>query len=132
MAFPQAVRTGFRNYANFKGYATRSEFWLWILFFALTAILASVLGTPFPANGAGPDTQVGIFTVHFGSIAWFELVQRLVLLLPTLAVLVRLLRDAGYGWGHVFWIFLPIGGLIVLIAFAASPSHRRQLVQQKD
>ena len=43
-------------------------------------------------------------------------------LLPYLAVTVRRLRDAGYGWGHLFWILVPIAGIFVLIAFLAQPT----------
>ncbi|HUG51593.1 MAG TPA: hypothetical protein VLZ78_11410, partial [Terrimesophilobacter sp.] len=35
---------------------------------------------------------------------------------PSLAVTVRRLRDAGYQWGHIFWLLLPVAGVIVLYA----------------
>lgn len=35
-------------------------------------------------------------------------------LLPNLAVAVRRLRDAGYGWGNLFWILVPIAGIVGL------------------
>ena len=43
-------------------------------------------------------------------------------LLPYLAVAVRRLRDAGYGWGHVFWILVPIAGIFVLITLWVQPT----------
>ena len=43
-------------------------------------------------------------------------------LLPNLAVAVRRLRDAGYGWGHLFWILVPIAGIFVLITLWAQPT----------
>jgi uncharacterized membrane protein YhaH (DUF805 family) len=43
-------------------------------------------------------------------------------LLPYLAVAVRRLRDAGYGWGHLFWILVPIAGIFVLITLWAQPT----------
>ncbi len=43
-------------------------------------------------------------------------------LLPTLAVSVRRLRDAGRQWTELFWILLPIAGLIVLIVRFCEPS----------
>ncbi len=55
--------------------------------------------------------------------SWLSGLWGLAVLLPSLAVLVRRLRDAGYGWGHVFWVFLPVSGIIVLIVFAAQPSR---------
>jgi uncharacterized membrane protein YhaH (DUF805 family) len=54
---------------------------------------------------------------------WWALFNRLVaLLLPSLAVTVRRLRDSGYGWGHLFWLLVPIAGIFVLIAFLAQPT----------
>jgi uncharacterized membrane protein YhaH (DUF805 family) len=38
-------------------------------------------------------------------------------------VTVRRLRDAGYEWGHVFWILLPLAGAIVLIVLCAQPTR---------
>jgi len=43
-------------------------------------------------------------------------------LLPNLAVAVRRLRDAGYGWGNLFWSLVPIAGLVVLITLWAQPT----------
>ncbi len=43
-------------------------------------------------------------------------------LLPSLAVAVRRLRDAGREWTELLWILLPIAGLIVLIVRLAEPS----------
>ena len=43
-------------------------------------------------------------------------------LLPNLAVTVRRLRDAGYGWGHLFWLLVPIAGFFVLITLLAQPT----------
>ena len=36
---------------------------------------------------------------------------------------VRRLRDAGYGWGHVFWLLLPVAGLIFLVVLLAQRSR---------
>jgi uncharacterized membrane protein YhaH (DUF805 family) len=44
-------------------------------------------------------------------------------LLPNLAVAVRRLRDAGYGWGHLFWILVPIAGIFVLITLWVQPTE---------
>ena len=43
-------------------------------------------------------------------------------LLPNLAVAVRRLRDAGHGWGNLFWILVPIAGSSVLIVLLAQPT----------
>jgi uncharacterized membrane protein YhaH (DUF805 family) len=43
-------------------------------------------------------------------------------LVPTLALTIRRLRDADFGWGHVFWILVPIAGIVVLAVLCAQPS----------
>ena len=35
MNFVEAIRSCFRNYANFSGRAVRSEYWYWYLFVAI-------------------------------------------------------------------------------------------------
>jgi uncharacterized membrane protein YhaH (DUF805 family) len=115
MSFGQSIRTVFRKYAEFRGVAGRSEFWWWILF---TVLVSSVLGAlPFPILTVAPD----------GGLAWTATtlagVWGIAVLLPNLAVTVRRLRDAGYGWGNLFWLLLPVAGVVVLIVLCAQPSR---------
>jgi len=42
MSFVGAISSGFKNYLNFKGKASRAQYWYWVLF---TLLLALVLGT---------------------------------------------------------------------------------------
>jgi uncharacterized membrane protein YhaH (DUF805 family) len=42
MNFQQAIQSGFSNYANFRGRASRSEFW-WFQLFILLGEVAAVL-----------------------------------------------------------------------------------------
>jgi uncharacterized membrane protein YhaH (DUF805 family) len=113
MNFSSAVPAVFRKYAEFSGRAPRSEFWWWLLF---TTLVGTALGL------------VSSWTVQLagGALPWLDLAALwgLVVLLPSLAVQVRRLRDAGFGWGHVFWVLLPVAGLIILAALSAQPSQR--------
>lgn len=98
MSFGNAISTVFRKYAEFSGRATRSEFW----WFSLFALLVSL------AVGSVWDGLAG---------AWFFAV-----LLPSLAVSVRRLRDAGYAWPMIFLGLIPLVGLIILIVLYSQPS----------
>jgi uncharacterized membrane protein YhaH (DUF805 family) len=98
VSFGQAISSGFRNYAVFSGRASRSEYWWWILFVVLVGL----------ATGAIWD---GLGT------AW-----NIAVLLPSLGLGVRRLRDAGYHWGWIFLSLVPIVGSIVLIVFLTQPS----------
>ena len=116
MTFFQAIDNGFRRYADFPGRASRPEFWWWILFTALVsgalnAIPALTIRLPDGGLIVGPSIGNTL-----GAI-W-----GIVILVPTLALIIRRLRDAGFGWGHVFWILVPIAGLVVLAVLCAQPS----------
>ena len=98
MSFGQSITTVFRKYAEFTGRASRSEYWWWFLFSLIVSL----------ATGAIWD---GL------SVAW-----SLAILLPSLAVAVRRLRDAGYHWGWLFLLLVPLVGAIIVIVFLAQPS----------
>ena len=110
MAFFQAVQTDLRNYSTFGGAARRPEFW----WFALFVYLGSAALATFNVLTPSGMIYLGSSLAGFFAVAMF---------LPFLAVTVRRLRDAGYSWGHVFWLLLPIAGLIVLIVLLAQPSR---------
>jgi len=74
MDFVGAVRAGFKNYVNFRGTATRPEYWYWVLFTALVSIVANAIDRT--------GSLSGLFS--------------LATLLPGLGVTVRRLRDAGF------------------------------------
>ena len=113
MTFFQAIRTGFHKYADFTGTASRSEFWWWVLFATLASAILTATANAF---FGGADTGVnGLWS--------------LVVLLPSLAVTVRRLRDAGDGWGHVFWLLLPIAGALIVAVLCAQPSARPTTAQ---
>jgi uncharacterized membrane protein YhaH (DUF805 family) len=109
MSFVDAIKTVFGKYADFEGRATRPEFWWWFLFTALVGAALNV----FSVIPVGENSSVGAILSGLWSIGT---------LLPTLAVGVRRLRDAGYAWQNIFWILLPLAGLIVLIVYWAKPS----------
>jgi uncharacterized membrane protein YhaH (DUF805 family) len=98
MTFGEAIRSGFDNYVNFSGRASRAEFWWWVLFAILASIVANII-----------DAIIGA--------PIFSLLVSLGLLLPGLAVSVRRLHDTNRsGW----WILIgliPLIGFIVLLIF---------------
>jgi uncharacterized membrane protein YhaH (DUF805 family) len=115
MTFTESIRTVLSKYAEFEGRATRPEFWWWALF---SFLVSSALGV-FNVIPVGAPTEYGA-VASVGSI--LSGLWGIAVLLPGLAVTVRRLRDAGYGWANVFWILLPIAGLIVLIVYLTKPS----------
>ena len=109
MIFKQAIKSGFSNFANFKGRATRSEFWYWVLFFWISAVIGAILdSTLFPGLAKGEKVGLGNLFLPMNLIG-------LVLLIPNISVFVRRLHDSDHkGWWWLI-VFLPFGGLILFI-----------------
>jgi uncharacterized membrane protein YhaH (DUF805 family) len=100
MTFAESVRTCFSKYADFNGVASRPEFWWFILFVFVVAVVLNFI-SPTLAN-----------------------IVSLGLLLPQLAVGARRLHDTGKsGWWQLL-LLLPVIGLIVLIVFWVQPPKR--------
>ncbi|WP_157155732.1 DUF805 domain-containing protein [Diaminobutyricimonas sp. LJ205] len=108
MNFGQAIASGFRNYVNFSGYARRSEFWFWTLFTALVSLVT---------NFVDPVT-------YWGDSSALNSLWSLAVLLPSLAVSVRRLRDSGNHWAWLFIVLVPLAGWIILIVLFCQPSVR--------
>jgi uncharacterized membrane protein YhaH (DUF805 family) len=103
----EAVRGVLSRYAAFEGRASRSEFWYWTLFNVLVAVGAYAVLALSLLFG---------FTAFFGWIAYVALLGWwIAALVPTLAVSVRRLRDAGYPWGLIFLSLVPFGGIVLLV-----------------
>jgi uncharacterized membrane protein YhaH (DUF805 family) len=109
MSFGEAIKTVFRKYAEFTGRATRPEFWWWALFNLLVAAALNF----FNVIRIGDNAYLGSLLAGVWGVA---------VLLPNLAVTVRRLRDAGYGWGHLFWLLVPIAEIFVLITLLVQPT----------
>ena len=103
MQFGDAIKNGFQNYANFRGVASRSEFWYWTLFTVLVSLGTSIVDS---AIGLALGGQTFTLVNTLGSLA---------LLLPGLAVAVRRFHDAGFS---AWWYSIPqVATLIVLMWF---------------
>ena len=105
-----------KKYAVFNGRARRKEYWMFVLFniiFAVVAvILDNILGTSF--QGAG----YGLFYLLYG----------LAVIIPSIAVGVRRLHDTDRsGWWLLICLIPIIGGiwLIVLLATAGTAGENK-------
>ena len=119
MSFGEAIKTCFKKYFDFKGRARRSEYWWFVLFVFLVAVVWTFVGSIVSAFIIAFLSQ-GNTAAMAGTAA---LIICLVLLLPLLfvvipqyAVLTRRLHDTGKsGW----WVVLSLVlGLIYLALYA--------------
>jgi uncharacterized membrane protein YhaH (DUF805 family) len=109
MSFGAAIQTVFSKYAEFEGRAGRSEFWWWALF---NVLVVSALNL-FTVVSIGDTSSLGTLLASLWLIG---------VLLPNVAVAVRRLRDAGFGWGYAFFALVPFAGIIVLVILWVRPS----------
>ena len=94
--FGGAISRLFSNYFDFKGRATRSEYWWAYLFYWIL--------TPFSL------------------IPFLGWIIALGILIPMVSCGVRRLHDAGYsGWYHLLSL-IPFAGMVIMIIFFAQPS----------
>jgi uncharacterized membrane protein YhaH (DUF805 family) len=100
-----------KKYAVFAGRSQRSEYWFFVLFYFLIAIVLSIA-----------DSAAGLMSLEAG-IGLFSGLFMLAMFIPSLAVGVRRLHDIGRtGW----WILIgliPLIGWIVLLVFAVQDSQ---------
>jgi uncharacterized membrane protein YhaH (DUF805 family) len=114
MSFANAIKTCVQKYAEFRGRASRPEFWWFaLLYYLLIFALAMpfVLGA-FRLNPFERMAVAAVFGVLIG-------LASLALLLPYLAVGVRRLHDMGKSGAWWFIALVPFGWVVLLVFFAS-------------
>ena len=106
ISFTGAVKLGFQRYFDFSGRSTRAEYWWWVLFGFLAAVVLTIVDNIMGTNGV----LAGLWG--------------LATLIPGLAVTVRRLHDINKsGWwlllGLISWLIIPA---IVLLIWFIRPS----------
>ena len=105
-----------KNYAVFRGRASRKEYWVFYLYnitlIAIATLLDNIFGIALEDIGYGPICAL----------------YTLALLIPALAVTVRRLHDVGKSGWMILLVLIPlIGGiwLIVLLASKGNPEKNK-------
>lgn len=100
-----------KNYVGFEGRARRKEYWMFVLFNLIIAIVLGII-----------DRVVGLQTASgFGMLGGL---YALAMLLPSIAVATRRLHDCDKsGWWQLIALIPLIGG-IVLIVWLATDGNR--------
>ena len=119
-SFGEAVKRFFQRYAQFRGYASRSEFW-WVALFnglvglGIYVLLFMVIGLGGALGGSSDDvgtgTGIGMIVVMLLYFAY-----AIAIFIPGLAITVRRLHDIGKSGLWLLIAFIP-GGSIVLLVF---------------
>ena len=112
-SFGEAVKRFFQRYAQFSGYASRSEYWWVALFNGLVMLGFYLLLFVFISlSESSNSTGIGIGLV----VIWLlYMVYALGIFIPSLAVAVRRLHDIGKSGLWLFLNFVPFGWLVILV-----------------
>lgn len=100
-----------KRYAIFRGREARKEYWMFVLFNGILAMIALIL-----------DNVLGLTVGHM-KFGVFYLIFTLTLLVPTLAVTSRRLHDIGKSAWWMLLAFVPVVGTIWLIVILAGEGY---------
>ncbi|HHV22218.1 MAG TPA: DUF805 domain-containing protein [Propionibacterium sp.] len=122
VGFVDAIKLMFKNYANFYGRSSKSEFWwaylAYMVAFSVPYILAVIIGGGL--GSAGAEGAAGVVGGLFGLIALVILLGSAV---PLLANMVRRLHDTGRSGWYYFMSLIPLAGPIILLVMLAGDSR---------
>ena len=97
-----------KHYVDFSGRATRTQYWMFVLFYFIGAFVLALLGDM--------DNIIGtLCSILYALYA-------LALLLPSLSIAVRRLHDTDKSGWWLLISLLPFVGGIVLLVFMVLPS----------
>ena len=126
IGFGEAVKLFFKNYVNFSGRATRSEYW-WVYLF--NNIVYMVLGILFAISGGSSLAAYGAYgdmsIAYMGAGAIFYILMMLyclAVLLPSLSLMVRRLHDIGKSGTYILMGLIPFVGYIILFIYTLTGS----------
>ena len=115
-SFGEAVKHGLRDWTVYRGRASRSAFWWFVLFTVIVLVALDVIALVITASANAAAASV-LITVLFVVNAVVFVVVAIYLGLALLALLVRRLHDSGRsGWWALIGV-VPIVGAIVLLVF---------------
>ena len=104
----EKVLDALKKYAVFSGRASRSEYWLFVLLFLISYVIATILDISFDTF----DEEAGIGT--------FGLIVLIALIVPSISCLVRRLHDTNRSGWWMLVNFVPLIGAIVLLVFTVT------------
>ena len=131
-----AYKNFFKGYAEFTGRSTRPDYWwvwlgnlilsipFWVIYI-YTVYLSAVM------DSVSDSASEAAFMI-FGLVAIIYVVFYLAILVPTIALTVRRLRDAGFHWAFIFLRFAPMVGGIALLILLAMPTKETEVVNYSE
>ena len=106
------------GYVDFTGRSTRSDYWLAVLANTIVSIiLFTVIIVVIVFDSPGSDYHVILNLLYGLAMVYFFATY-----IPSIALQVRRLRDAGFHWALIFLSYAPVIGDIVLLVLFCQPT----------
>ncbi|MFK4886605.1 DUF805 domain-containing protein [Lactococcus petauri] len=120
----EAYKNFWKKYVDFEGRTTRSDWW-WVTLcnFIIFLLLLIPIMFSFINVLATPINYYPVYGVIFALLA---VIYLLAILVPSIAMYVRRLRDADFHWALIFISFIPYVGGVVLFVLLQMPSKSIQ------
>lgn len=118
VGFKEAIRRLFSNYANFKGTASRSEYWYATLGLMIVMWPLSILNS----IGTQISLNQGEAPLFYTLASVVYLIFCLVTFIPSLSLCVRRLHDIGRRWFSYLFVLIPLVGPFIVLWFFVKPS----------
>lgn len=109
MNFGEAVKHCFRNYANFRGRASRSEYWYFLLLYPILTVVFAISQAYNESQNSGPTFRLTDAAILVYSLLVIGMV------VPAISSGIRRLHDTGRSAQWLLLNFIPFGGLIILL-----------------
>ena len=116
----EAYKKFWKGYVDFEGRSTRSDYWFVYLVNVLITFAYFLLQAVF--GGLVAVTESSFLAVISLILLLIFFAYGIAAFLPSIALTVRRLRDAGYNWPYIFVAFIPFVGWIILIVLLCKPT----------
>lgn len=114
----RAYKKYWMGYFDFTGRSSRSDYWLAVLANTIvTIILFSIVIVVIVFDSPGSDYHVILNLLYGLAMVYFFATY-----IPSIALQVRRLRDAGFHWALIFLRFASVIGDIVLLVLSCQPT----------
>lgn len=114
----KAYKKYWMGYFDFTGRSSRSDYWLAVLANTIVSIiLFTVIIVVIVFDSPGSDYHVILNLLYGLAMVYFFATY-----IPSIALQVRRLRDAGFHWALIFLRFASVIGDIVLLVLSCQPT----------
>lgn len=110
----------FKNYFNFSGISSRSEYWYAVLGIFIFTLPLTMINSLFTSLAYNSDSV--LLNLLAGTISLFILLMNMALVIPSISLIVRRLHDTGREWYYILFTLIPLAGPFIMIYFYTRPS----------